>query len=119
MMNKRGQGLSTNAIILIILGIIVLVILIIGFTFGWGKLNPFIATNNVEQIKTSCSTSCATGNVFDYCTQNRTLKVEGLPGNVKEVKNTCSFFATTSEYDAYGVEECSSIECPSPSSGTP
>ncbi len=118
MKNKKGQGLSTNAIILIILGIVVLVILAIGFTFGWGKLNPFLQTNNVEQIKTACTTSCATGNVFDFCTQERNLKVEGLPGNVKEVKGNCSFFSEASGYEKYGIEACSSVECSPSSSGT-
>ena len=33
--NKKAQGLSTNAIILIVLGVIVLAVLVIGFTMGW------------------------------------------------------------------------------------
>ena len=44
-MNKRGQGLSTNAIILIVLGVVVLVVLIGGFTIGWGQMAPWIKTN--------------------------------------------------------------------------
>ena len=37
-MEKRGQSMSTNTIILIILGVVVLVVLIMGFTQGWGTL---------------------------------------------------------------------------------
>ena len=35
--NRKGQGLSTNAIILIVLGIVVLVVLIAGIMLGWGQ----------------------------------------------------------------------------------
>jgi len=120
MKNKRGQELSTNTIILVILGIIVLVILVLGFTLGWNKVFPFIfSTNNVETIKTSCAAACATNNEYAYCSQERTLKAEDLPagpdGKVpKEVKNTCNFFANDPNGDGYlkyGIEKCPAISC--------
>jgi hypothetical protein len=111
-LNKKAQGLSTNAIILIVLGIIVLVVLALGFTLGWNRILPFINQNNVENIKTACSVACTTQSVYDYCNANRTLKAEDLPGGVKEVKNTCNFFATNPEFSKYGIEVCSSISCP-------
>ena len=45
-MEKRGQGLSTSAIILIILGVVVLVVLIAGFTIGWSALKDYINPSN-------------------------------------------------------------------------
>jgi hypothetical protein len=105
MLDKRGQGLSTNAIILIILGVIVLLILIVGFTVGWDKIAPFLKTNNIETIKTSCISACATGNTYGFCTQNRTLKAEGVTVEDK----TCFEFATNASYEPYGIDECSSI----------
>ena len=113
MLNKRGQGLSTNAIILIILGVIILVILALGFMMGWDKLFPFLPSDNVETIKTSCASACATGNTYGFCTQERTLKADDLPGGVKEVKGNCSFFSdsTNTDYVKYGIDECSSITC--------
>ena len=118
MLDKRGQGLSTNAIILIILGVVVLVILVVGFTLGWDKLAPFLQTNNVENIKTSCGIACTTGNTYDFCSLNRTLKADGLPpgedGKVpKAVTGTCFEFATNELYEVYGIEECPTIlGCP-------
>ena len=108
--DKGGQGLSVNAIILIILGIIVLVVLVLGFTMGWGSINPFISKNNVEQIKTSCGIACATENVYDYCTQSRTLRAEGLPNDAKTFDGTCSSFANKPELEKYGIEKCVSLE---------
>ena len=108
MLDKRGQGLSTNAIILIILGVVVLVILVVGFTLGWDKIAPFLQTNNVENIKTSCGIACTTGNTYDFCSLNRTLKAEG----VKLEDKTCFEFATNTSYNLYGIDPCPSITCP-------
>jgi len=111
MKDKRGQGLSVNAIIMIVLGVVVLVVLIIGFTIGWAKLLPFLSTNNVENIKTSCSVACTTGSTYDFCTQSRTLKADDLPTGEEEVVGNCSFF-TTGNYTKYGIGACPSTPCP-------
>ena len=105
MQNKRGQGMSTNTIILLILGIIVLVVLILGFTRGWDKLAPWISGNNVDTIVTACEAACATNSVYDFCMVGRNLKAEDV--KLKEV--TCNYLAN--EQTAYGVNKCSSITC--------
>lgn len=110
--NQRGQGISTNAIILIILGVVVLVVLILGFTMGWGKIAPWLSTSNVDTIATACETSCLMGSQYDFCTFERELKAKDLPTGEKVVKNTCQFFATEEGYEPYGVQECPGITCP-------
>ncbi len=118
MLDKRGQGLSTNAIILIILGLVVLIILVVGFTLWWDKIAPFLQTNNVETIKTSCSVACSTGSTYDFCTLNRTLKADGLPpvgedNKVpKKMVGNCTFFSNTIGYNQYDINPCSTITCP-------
>lgn len=106
--SKRGQGLSTNAIVLIVLGVIVLVILILGFTIGWDRFLPFVSSNNVENIQTACSTACATSNTFDYCETPRSVK----DGIRDEFKATCSDL-TNSTYTSrnYGIESCPGVTC--------
>jgi len=42
MLNKKAQGMSTSTIILLILRIVILVILILGFTLGWDKIAPWM-----------------------------------------------------------------------------
>jgi hypothetical protein len=111
MQNKRGQGLSTNAIILIILGVLVLAVLIVGFTMGWKTIAPWLEKDNVENIVTSCGTACATLSVYDYCSRERDLISGDLPADSegkiqKEVAGNCTFFATDTAYVKYGVEEC-------------
>jgi hypothetical protein len=108
MKNKRGQGLSTNAIILLVLGVVILAILIAGFAAGWSKIVPWISPpNNVDTIVQACETSCLTSNVYDFCSFQRTLKADDLPdADSKEVENTCQFFSTNEEYSKYGVQDC-------------
>ena len=102
MKNKRGQGLSTNAIILIILGVVILVVLIIGFTIGWRNIVPWISGSNVNTIVTQCKIACSTSSVYDYCTLERKLTDE----DKNEFTETCHDFATNITYGQYGVAEC-------------
>ena len=111
--SKRGQGLSVNMIILIVLGVAVLAVLIVGFTVGWSKLNPFLSANNVNTIVTSCKVACETRSLYDFCTAPRELKADDLPGNVKSIKGNCTFFATNADYGKYGINDCSAITCTS------
>lgn len=103
---KRGQGLSTSTIILLILGLIILIILVIGFTSGWKKLAPWIPSNNIQSISSSCSVACSTHDVYSYCSLNRTLKAKDLPGGKKEVIGNCSFFSTNKDYKSFGIKAC-------------
>jgi len=117
MRNKRGQESSpTPAVIGIILGIAVLVVLVLGLTIGWNRFLPFINSNNVENIKTACSTACATVNVYDFCSAPRTLKADDLPSGTdgkvpKSVVGNCTFFATNGDYSKYGIALCSGVDC--------
>ena len=107
--NRRGQGLSTNAIILIILGVFILIILIAGFTLGWNKLLPFLSTNNVDTIKNSCGTACIKESAFEYCSVEREVK-DGVNDKFSE---TCYNLANSVEYDSrnYGIGRCDAITC--------
>ena len=113
MKNKRGQGLSTNAIILIILGVVILVVLIVGFTVGWNKLLPFISTNNIDTIKTSCGIACSTSSAFDYCSVEREVK----DGENDKFSETCYNLAEMTDAGEkyagrnYDIEACPSVSC--------
>jgi len=105
MQNKRGQGISTNTLILIILGVVVLVVLILGFTLGWNKIAPWLSANNVDTIVTSCDAACATASEYDFCLAKKTLKAE----DVKLTDVTCYYLSQ--EQTQYGVAECSTVSC--------
>ena len=111
-LNKKAQGMSVTTIILIALGLVVLVILILGFTMGWANLKGFIIpSNNVERISQQCSVACNTDQEYTFCSETKTLKADDLPGDVNSVDNTCNYFATNLAYKKYGIDGCSGL-CP-------
>jgi len=105
-MNKRGQGLSTNAIILIVIGVIILVLLIVGFVMGWDKIIPWInPSNNVDDVKQACDIACSSGSSYKYCSQKRDLIAEGE--TIKDA--TCHWLSKNKP--AYAISSCSNAGC--------
>ena len=103
--DKRAQELSTNTIILIILGIAILVILIVGFMIGWNKILPFLNPANVDDIKNACSIACTTNSQYGFCSSLKDLKSD--TEDLKQV--TCNFLAQ--KRPAYGIDSCASVNC--------
>ena len=113
MVDKKAQGMSITTIILIVLGLVVLVVLILGFTTGWSNMKDWVVpSNNVQAIVDKCNIACATGSTYDYCTTLRELKAEG---GVKVTKD-CWDLANLEAYNAYGIELCPAITCDGKSS---
>jgi hypothetical protein len=111
--NKKAQGMSTSTIILLILGLIILVVLVLGFTVGWKRLLPFVQTsNNLDTVKASCTIACSTNSQYDYCAALREVK-DGVNDNFED---TCYNLATNQSYSArlYGITNCPAIDCSVP-----
>jgi len=70
MQNKRGQELSIGTLVLIVLGIIILVLLILGFSMGWSnlweKINIFGGGTTLEAVAERCKLVQSNSNV-GYC----------------------------------------------------
>lgn len=107
MKNKRGQELSTSTIILIILGVIVLVVLAIGFYFGWDTLKGWFPGGgaNIDKVLQSCETACTSHSTYDFCNKKRDLKTEDAVW--KNV--TCNYLAV--RQNQFGVRACTEIPC--------
>ena len=111
--SKKAQGMSTSTIVLLILGLVILVVLILGFTLGWDRLAPWVKQNNIDTVKASCNIACTTGSQYDYCAKLQTVN----DGNNKKFDETCYNLA----YDPdkkyldrfYGIAQCSQIDCSS------
>ena len=104
--NKKAQGLSVSTIILIVLGIVVLVALILGFTVGWQGMKDWIyKSNNVGDVKSHCDVACTTGNKYSYCFEERELKTEDE--TLKEV----SCYTLNKRKSQYGISGCPGISC--------
>ncbi len=67
--NKKPRSLSTMAIILVVLGIIILICVVIWLTQGWDKIlgwftGGVVSTSYVSQ----CNLACENENVYAWCT---------------------------------------------------
>ena len=104
--------MSTSTIVLLILGLIILVVLILGFSMGWSRLAPWIDTNNIETIKTSCATACAVQSTYDFCTVEREVN----DGVLDKFDSTC--YTLVEEHTEYGIATCPGVTCPTDDAGT-
>jgi hypothetical protein len=105
MESKRAQGLSINTIILIILGVVVLVALIFGFTKGWDGIKQWIApSNNIAQVKSQCDVACTTENKYDYCYAKKSVKTEA-----DNIKDTSCYVLANKKLE-YGISQCTALD---------
>jgi len=104
MLNKRGQGLTISTLIMIVLGILVLVFLIFGFSMGWSnfwdKINIFGGEVNIDSVNMACNLACMQQGTYSFCTQERDLTIE----KKKTTKGSCFDFATKNP--SLGIENC-------------
>lgn len=109
---KKAQGLSINAIILIVLGILILVLLIVGFTLGWNRIFPFISPpSNVQEISDQCDLKCSMNAKFDYCSMPREVNLDrktadavGLP---QKITASCAdLYDNTTTKTILGIKPC-------------
>lgn len=107
--SKKGQGIGTNAIVLIILGLIILVVLAIGFFLGWDKIAPWLNKgNNIDDLSKACQTACSTQSTFDFCSKKMEVKLdkatdESLPDLVDKDQKTCKELSAIS---SLGIGSC-------------
>jgi len=128
--NKRGQQLTLATIIVIVLGIMVLVFLIFGFSKGWNNLwdkvrNIGGGEANLNVIKQSCDIACGSQDTDNYCNFERKVKFGkgiAITGNcmaTDEKKNRTSCFSNCDnltgskvpEIVSMGVSDCPPISC--------
>lgn len=93
--NKKGQELTLGTILLIVIGVLVLVILIWGFSMGWGnfwsKISAFFGGggNNVDSVKLACNLDCQPGSERAFCISKRSLKYEDSSGKMQKASLSC------------------------------
>ena len=84
MHNKKGQELSVGTTILIAIGIIILVLLVIGFSIGWedlfSKINIFKGSD-LSAMVTACKVAVASDSKASFC-ECKNVKIEGEPEKV-------------------------------------
>lgn len=78
MLNKRGQGVTIGTLIMIVLGIVVLVVIILGFTGGFefifGKIK-LLPGQSLETAAQSCKIAGENKLTVDYCLEFKEVEV--------------------------------------------
>ncbi len=108
-MNKKGADIAIGTIVVIILALVVLVVVIYGFTVGWGNLFQNIVgfgggEVNVQTHVRSCQVSCSTQSTFEYCSKKRSIVFDKGQKAIPDV--TCENLALRN----VGLE-CDEIDC--------
>jgi len=111
--------MTLGTIIMIVLGIVVLVFLIFGFSTGWGNLwdrikNVGPGESNLDSIRTGCEVACLSRSVDDYCYSVREVNLGG-----DSFRATCQQLASgtslvpgeTNCQDYYGARWRSGNDC--------
>jgi|GEM_PF-2771813 len=106
-LNKKGQSLSINTIIILILAIAVMVFLIAGFAIGWGKISQYLSGKNVKEVVDACSIRCSSGDSYNFCFEKKSLSSDD--GKFNDV--TCYFLSKDESMRKYGIAECPTISC--------
>ena len=91
MENKKAQQMTLGTIIAIVLGLVVLVFLIYGFSTGWGNLWEKVTglgggDVNVATISTACMLACQQDDQQSFCVQKRKVV---LDADGKTLSETC------------------------------
>ena len=87
-LNKKAQDLSIGTLILIVLGIIVLVLLILGFSLGWSnlweKINIYGGTSSVGDVVIACKLAQTSQDRFTLCQETWNVKEDFDNNGIKE-----------------------------------
>jgi len=79
MFNKKAQELSIGTLVLIVLGVIVLVLLVLGFSMGWDTLFSkigLIQGSDLTTMMDACKLAVTTQSAASYC-EFKGVKVDG------------------------------------------
>ncbi len=119
--NKRGQELTLGTIILIVLGVVVLIFLIYGFSTGWSNLWQRITglgggKVNVDTVRTACLIACGNEEVYSFCNEGKKVVLDGGYENpsvtCNQLVGKVNFAKGSESKNETGiVSECARISC--------
>jgi hypothetical protein len=68
MVNKKGQEMSISTLLLIVIGIVVLVLVVLGFSMGWSnlleKINFINPSTNIDSLAQNCNLALVQPSAF-------------------------------------------------------
>ncbi len=77
--NKKGQEMSVTTLVLIVIGVVLLVMLILGFSMGWqnlwGKINVLGGGSNVVTVIEACKIAATSDSTYSYCSEFKKVTI--------------------------------------------
>lgn len=96
-MKKKGQEMSVSTLVLIVIGIVVLVMLVLGFTMGWqnlwNKINVFQG-GSVEDVINGCKIAATAEATYSYCNEFKPVTI-----NNQKMLINCEYGAVQDRLD--------------------
>jgi len=81
MRNKKGQEMSVATLVLIVIGVILLVLLVLGFTLGWqnlwDKINIFGGGSDIDAVVQACGIASTANLEASYCDDFKKVTIDG------------------------------------------
>jgi len=114
--NKKAAEMTIGTIIIIVLALVVLVVLVYGFSTGWTNLWEKITAFgggevNVQSVVQSCQLACTTGSRYNYCTLEREVT---FGDKEKDADKTKKYTCGELEKDTSMGLDCPAIKCDNP-----
>jgi hypothetical protein len=118
-MNRKAAEMTIGTLVVIILAVIVLVILVYGFSVGWGNFfNNLVGFGggqvNAQTVVQSCQIACSTQAKYDYCERRRNVVFDTNKNNKhNNLQYTCFQLASDPAFNAgynLGLEPCN-LDC--------
>ena len=103
MKSKKAQNMSLTTILIMVIGIVVVALLIWGFSSGWTgfweKLGLYASKPNVDSVKSACNLACASGSSSQFCEEVRNV----INADLTKTKGSCETLSF--------VDRCSAVTC--------
>lgn len=81
MVNKKGQEMSVTTLILIVMGVVLLVLLVLGFSMGWtnlwAKINIFQGGTTLDSAVQACKISVSSDASASFC-EFKLVTIDGV-----------------------------------------
>lgn len=105
-LSKKAQGLSTTTLVLLILAGIVLVVVVLGFTKGWGYVFDKIGLlpGDLEAAAQSCGVSASSSLKTSYCNEFKEVIIAG-----KKQYVNCQYLEGLATFEKLPANTCKKI----------
>jgi len=114
MINKRGFELAISTVIALIIGILVLILLVLFLTTGFGDfgdtIKNYFSYSNVDRVTDSCNFLSGQNSQYSFCCEKQKVKYYANNSKAEEML-TCSELSKKGFVSKLNTIDCSEVKC--------